>query len=349
MLRVRGVTLLVSAAIALTTFLAPTVHNGVDDPFSPCDGVVRPTAAAQVSEHAFCSLAVHDLGHLRAGQAALVTGSVSVDDSNNALRIDQRAFLNVQLRCFLADRPDRAVFGTDAVRNVFTGMPRTTISPRAVLVARTTGDYACVLDARQYNVAANVPDRTWTIDASRITSQTARHGASTAGPNRDEWPTTRDDVVPEDGPVTVTKLDFEPTHRARRVEVDSSVPLSTCAYHSPDTDACWPAADPVPLLNPGQPFVVMVQLRAEQHEQDAAGISCGAPLRVRKQIEVTSVTHHLTAELAGTIRLDSRCTGPVTVSSVVTVLGGRGYIGTAGPARGVPGKAFQDDIGAFWS
>ncbi|MFS0730183.1 hypothetical protein ABC270_08900 [Curtobacterium sp. 1P10AnD] len=349
MLWIRGVTLLASAAIAMATFLTPAATTyGMRDPFTPCDGVVRPTSATQVSEHDFCSLAVRNIGRLRAGQAALVTGAVVVDDSNNAPRIDQRAFLNVQLRCFLADRPDRAVFGTDAVRNVYTGIPRTTISPRAVLLVRTTGDYTCVLDARQYNVAANVPDRTWRMDAPQIKSQTAPHGVSTAGPNHDKWPLTRDDVVPQDGPVSAARLDFEPSRGVRRVQIDTSVPLSTCAYHSPDTDACWPAADPAPLLNPGQPFVAMVQLRAEQHERGSRGDSCGTPLDVHTRIEVTSVTHHLTVELGGTLRLDSRCSGPVTVDSVVSAVAGRGYIGTAGPARGEAGKAFQDDIGAFW-
>lgn len=354
---IRRLALVVSVLTAIATSTIAGTHLDRAAGLASCDGVVRPTAQApRDPEQLFCSAAVHEIGHLRAGQAAVVSGALTVDDAARRLDEGERAFLNVQVRCSrqadgasgTSGQEVRPAFQTDAVRNVWTGMPRTTIHPLGVLVARTAGDYGCVLDARQYDVSTGTRPRSWAIAGATLTATVAAHGASTPGPQEDAWPRTVDDLTSVQGPVRVDGLVAHPARGTRSVRIAASVPISTCAYHSPDTTACWPVGAAGPDLSTAEPFTATLRLTADQQVSRTDQATCGRPLVVDEPADVDAVEHHSTVSVLRTVRLDPRCSGPLVVTTVLEGVHGRGYVGTAGPAPTDPGRAFQDSIGVTW-
>lgn len=346
----RGVKSLVAGVIAIlsltASLTAPSVATAAE---RTCGGSLAATAPTE--KDGFCVVADRSVGHLDAGEAVTVAGNVKVDDSASSSSINQRALLNAQLKCYVGSDRTNAVFGTNAVRNIFTGMTSSGVYPRAVLVAKSSGDYSCVLDARQYDVTGN--PRTWAISSSALALAPATHGVSSAGPNSGAWPETLTNITARAEAagtgVSVAQLDAYPAAGTSAIDVTASVPLSTCAYRSPDTTACWPDGAAAPALNPAVPFKATVRIYAAQRTSPTDASFCGPRLIQDYPLTIDERTHHYTATATHRLMLSSACAGRVTIKTELHDISGRGYVGTPGPDRGTPGKSYQNSIGATWN
>lgn len=282
-----------------------------------------------------------------------IAANLKIDDSASPLKTSQRAFLNAEIKCFIDGAPPTKVFGTNAVRNVYTGMTLSGVYPRSVLLAKTTGDYSCLLDARQYDVSKTPAPRTWRIASSSLSAAPAAFGASTRGPNLDGWPPTLNNITSASEStgtgVSVAQLDAYPRAGTSSVTITASVPLTTCAYHSPDDNACWPAGDAEPVLSTTTPFAATVRVYAAQRASATDASFCGPRLIADYPIRVDELTHHFTATATEALALSSGCTGRVTIKTELHDVTGRGYVGTPGPDRYTPGKSYQNSIGVTWS
>lgn len=317
-----------------------------------CGGVLAPTSASDSS--GFCVIAERAIGHLDAGQAVTVAGNVKVDDSAVSTKVNQRALLNAQLKCYVDGDLTSAAFGTNAVRNIFTGMTASGVYPRAVLVAKSSGNYSCVLDARQYDVTAPAAaPRSWRIASSALTVSPAAHGVSSSGPNTWPWPATLSNLTASSEAtgtgVSVAQLDAYPAAGTTSVDVTASVPLSTCAYNSPDTNACWPAGAAGPALDKTVPFKAIVRVFAAQRTSPSDASFCGTRLVQDYPLTIDERTHHYTATATLPLTLSAACTGRVTIKTELHDVSGRGYVGTPGPDPTTPGKGYQNAVGAVWN
>jgi hypothetical protein len=352
LVRILSLVAAMTAAATMLAFGGPA--QAADNPLPPCNGTLLPTKEVPADgELSFCVVIDRSIGHLEAGQAVTIGANLKVDDSASTVNKAQRAFLNAEINCYLDGATPTKVFGTNAVRNIYTGMTSSGVYPRSVLLAKTSGDYRCILDARQYDVSEIAAPRTWKIASSSLSAAPAAFGASTRGPNLDGWPATINNVTSASESagtgVSVAQLDAYPAAGTSSVAITASVPLTTCAYNRPDKNACWPAGASDPVLSRTTPFTATVRVYAAQRTSPTDASFCGPRLIADYPVRVDELTHHYTATTNETLALSAACTGRVTIKTELHDVTGRGYLGTPGPDRYTPGKSYQNSIGVTWN
>lgn len=113
-------------ALGLVALVVNPVSANAAEGEASCGG----TLASVTQSGPFCVVTERAIGHLAAGEAVTVAGNVKVDDSASTSTADQRAFLNAQVKCYVDGDTTTQVFGTNAVRNIYTGMTLSGVYPR---------------------------------------------------------------------------------------------------------------------------------------------------------------------------------------------------------------------------